>query len=124
MTANLKPLCQRLLSSKQVQFVSFSVTPWEDSVPVLKQYEKENKINGEKWHLLTGGTGAIYTLARQSFFAEEDAGYTKDSTEFLHTEHVMLVDSDLHLRGVYNGTLALEMDRLKEDIEKLTAEQK
>ena len=43
-------------------------------------------------------------------------GFTKDSSEFLHTEHVVLVDKKLRLRGIYNATLKLEMKQLKEDI--------
>ena len=49
-------------------------------------------------------------------FAEKNFGYSKDSTEFLHTEHVILVDRKLRLRGIYNSTLKLEMNQLVEDI--------
>jgi len=38
-------------------------------------------------------------LARQSYFAEEDFGFSKDSTQFLHTEHFILVDRHLELEA-------------------------
>jgi protein SCO1 len=64
----------------------------------------------------------IYAMARTSYFAEEDLGFTKDSTEFLHTEHVLLVDKNQHIRGIYNGTLQLEMEQLIKDIFSLKKE--
>jgi protein SCO1 len=61
-------------------------------------------------------------LARQSYFAEEDIGFNKDSTEFLHTEHVLLVDRRKRIRGIYNGTLQLEIKQLIKDINGLIVE--
>jgi protein SCO1/2 len=61
-------------------------------------------------------------LPRTSYFVEEEPGYTKDSTEFLHTEHFVLVDKNKHLRGIYNGTVELEMERVIEDIDLLLKE--
>ena len=58
----------------------------------------------------------MYNLARKSYFAEEDIGFKKDSSEFLHTEHFILVDKNKRIRGIYNGTLSLEMQQLQEDI--------
>jgi protein SCO1/2 len=55
-------------------------------------------------------------------FAEENIGFSKDSTEFLHTEHVILVDQSKRIRGIYNGTLSLEMRHLVEDIKTLQQE--
>ncbi|MFX4963500.1 SCO family protein, partial [Acinetobacter baumannii] len=79
-------------NDKDVILLSYSVTPWIDSVPRLKLFANNYKITNPNWHLLTGDKSSIYTLARKSYFAEEDLGFTKDSTEFLHTEHTMLVD--------------------------------
>ena len=55
-------------------------------------------------------------------FSEENIGFSKDSSDFLHTEHVMLVDKTGRIRGVYNGTLILEMQQLAEDIRSLQNE--
>ena len=122
MTHNLVEVQKTFATDTSVVQLSYSVMPWIDSVGRLKMYADVNNIDVQKWHLLTGEAGKIYTLARQSYFAEEAIGYTRDSTEFLHTEHVLLVDTDGHLRGVYNGTLPLEIDRLIEDVKTLRSE--
>lgn len=119
MMNHLKKVVESFKADSGVVFMSYSVTPWSDSLPVLKAYAASNDFQYANWHLCTGETGPIYKLARQSYFAEESLGYTKDSTEFLHTEHVVLVDSSLRIRGIYNGTLQLDMQQLEADIREL-----
>ena len=106
----------------EVEMLSFSVTPWLDSVSVLKKYAQKNNIKSKQWHLLTGDKNAIYTLARKFYFAEENLGFSKDNSQFLHTEHVVLVDKTLRIRGFYNGSLGLEMEQLTKDIKILLSE--
>lgn len=72
---------------------------------------------------VTGRQQDIYNLARRSYFVEEEIGLNRDSTEFLHTEHFILVDGNGHLRGIYNGTIELEMQRLTTDIKYLLSAQ-
>ena len=97
--------------------------PWADSVYQLREFAKLHEIKYPQWRLVTGKQSEIYSLARLSYFAEEVAGYTRDSTNFVHTEHCLLVDKHGHLRGIYNGTLELEIDRMIEDINILLVEE-
>ena len=122
MTSHLKLLQQAFENNSNVVLLSYSVTPWIDSVPRLQQYAISNDIHSKNWHLLTGSKSNIYTLARTSYFAEEDLGFTKDSTQFLHTEHIILVDKNKRIRGVYNGTLQLETEQMVKDIQMLMEE--
>ena len=122
MTKHLKIVSDSLKNDEDVVLLSYSVTPWIDKPSVLKKYIKSNKIQNKNWQFLTGEKSKIYTLARKSYFAEEDIGFSKDSTEFLHTEHFVLVDKTRRIRGIYNGTLALEMLQLLEDINTLKRE--
>jgi protein SCO1/2 len=123
MTNNFKIVGDQFLKDTSVVLLSYSVTPWIDKPFILKNYKQKNKIYNTNWHFLTGDRTKIYKLARQSYFAEENIGFSKDSSEFLHTEHVMLIDKSKRIRGVYNGTLALEMQHLVEDIRKLQQEE-
>jgi protein SCO1/2 len=124
MMEKMKKVNKSFYNDSNIVFLSYSVTPWRDSVSRLKEYAKINEINASNWHLLTGDKGEIYQLARKSYFAEEKLGFTKDSTDFLHTEHVLLVDGGGRIRGVYNGTLALDMEQLEADINSLSKEKK
>jgi protein SCO1/2 len=119
---NLKKAGGNFANNSRVQFFSYTVTPDIDTLDRLKWYEEQHELQAYNWYLLRGNKSDIYKLARQSYFAEEEMGYTKDSTDFLHTEHVLLIDEHKHIRGVYNGTVALDAERLIEDINILSAE--
>ena len=122
MTTNLKIVNDSLKSYSNIVLFSYSVTPWIDTPTVLKKYKARNEITNPNWHFLTGSKNDIYSLARKSYFAEEDIGFSKDSTEFLHTEHFILVDKTKRIRGIYNGTLSLEMQQMLDDIKTLENE--
>lgn len=122
MTTHMKLVQDKFRNNPDVLLLSYSVTPWIDSVTRLKMYAENNGINSPNWHLLTGNKAEIYSLARQAYFAEEDLGFTKDSTDFLHTEHILLVDRSKKIRGIYNGTLQLEIEQMINDIGELLKE--
>ena len=123
MTNNMKMVNDTLANDPNIVFLSYSVTPWIDRPHILKKYMARNEISNPNWQFLTGNKSDIYKLARQSYFAEEDIGFSKDSTEFLHTEHFILVDKTKRIRGIYNGTLTLEMQQLVSDIKILQNEE-
>lgn len=122
MMGNLKKL-QKDFTASEVLILSHSVLPEVDSVARLKKYEERMGIDGRNWWLLTGNRDSIYRLARQSYFADEETGYNKDSQAFLHTENCVLVDKKGRIRGVYNATLPLEIDKLEEHIRLLQREE-
>lgn len=119
MTKNMKNVSREFKNDTMVKILSFSVTPWIDNPKKLKTYSQQYNIENKNWHFLTGSKSEIYRLARMSYFAEKTLGFTKDSTDFLHTEYFILVDKNKNIRGVYNGTLALESKQIVEDIKTL-----
>lgn len=116
MTKNLTAVANAFSSDDTVNLISLSVTPDIDSVSRLKQFHEEYNLTSN-WYLLTGNQKDIYQISRNSFFVEEEIGLSRDSSDFLHTERCMLVDYAGRLRGFYNATLALDMERLIDDIE-------
>ena len=105
-----------------IMFLSHTVMPWKDSIPVLKRYAITNKVNVKKWHLVTGKKDDLYDIARTSYFADEDFNKTQTNSEFIHTENFILVDKKGYIRGVYNGTLSFDLERLKRHIAILKTE--
>ena len=122
MTLQLKHLRDTLGNASDVRWLSFSVDPEADKVSVMQEYAVEYGLNPEEWKLLTGNRDTIYRLARLGFFAGDSTGRISPTSEFLHTENVILTDKKRRIRGVYNGTLRVEMDRLLEDIQILRKE--
>jgi protein SCO1/2 len=122
MTDQMARVGKAFENDTSVVILSYTVTPWIDNPARLKKYKTDKGIKKNNWYFLTGNKTAIYKLARQSYFAEESLGFTKDSTKFLHTEHFLLVDGSQRIRGIYNGTLQLEAEQLIKDIKELRGE--
>lgn len=119
---NMETIQENYKDNSDVLMLSHSVMPWVDTVKKIKEYATEKKAIDNKWHLITGDRDDIYKLARTSYFADEDFKKTKDESEFIHTENFVLVDRKGRIRGVYNGTLSLDIQRLKRHIEILKKE--
>ncbi len=116
MTGNMKSLQEYFKNNNDILLLSHTVLPEVDSVSVLRKYANSNGVINGKWHLLTGNKNEIYRLAKKEYYAGDTLGFYQAGEEFLHTENFILVDRLRRIRGVYNGTLGVEMDRLKEDI--------
>lgn len=122
MTENMGHLQNLFKNDSSVLFLSHSVTPKWDSVPILKRYAERKGVISGKWHLLTGNQDSIYKIAKKQYFAGDSVGYYGEEKDFLHTEHFILIDRKRRIRGIYNGTLSLEMERLADDIRNLEKE--
>jgi protein SCO1/2 len=122
MTSHMFLLQEYYKKDNAIFLLSHSVTPESDSVATLKAYSELNKVDYSKWRLLTGSKKEIYSLARQQYFAGDSIGVYQSDKDFLHTENFILIDKHRRIRGVYNGTLLVEIDRIKEDIEILKHE--
>lgn len=121
MAMNMKDLQEHYRNDDDLKFLSHSVTPVMDSVPVLKAYAEKNGAIEGKWEITTGEKKHIYELARKSYFAVLDEGDGGDQ-DFIHTEQFVLVDRSGRIRGFYDGTEREEMQRLIDDIEILKKE--
>lgn len=121
MAVNMSELQAYYKEDDDLKFLSHSVTPDMDSVPVLKAYATKNGAIDGKWDITTGKKKHIYELARKSYFAVLDEGDGGDQ-DFIHTEQFVLIDKKNQIRGFYDGTDAEEIDRIIKDIEILKLE--
>ena len=115
MTKNMLELQEQLKNDKEILLLSHTVTPEIDSVQQLKKYALENRIDDDKWNLVTGEKKQIYDLARKSYLAVEDSEF--GNFDMIHTENFMLIDKERQIRGFYDGTDKNEIIRLLSDIE-------
>ncbi len=122
LTTNLTLVQTAFANDDTVLLLSHSVTPESDSTARLQQYAKAFKVIKNKWHLVTGKREDIYGIARRSYFADEDMGVKKNSSDFLHTENILLIDKHRRIRGVYKGTSVKDVNDLIADIKILKKE--
>jgi protein SCO1/2 len=122
LVASLKKV-QRATEGADVSLVSYTVDPGHDTVAVLGAFAEARGIESSRWKLLTGSVSGVHQVARDLYFADDDGMRRSlaDPNTFLHTEKVLLIDRDGHIRGIYNGTQPFEMQKLVEDIRALTS---
>ena len=93
-----------LNAKDDVQFVAFTVNPEEDTPDILRDYAKEHKLNTRKnWTLLTGDKATVMSLVKNTFASQAFRRPTAE-TNYVHSEHLYVIDGDRHLRGILNGT--------------------
>ena len=98
-----------------VQFLSFSVDPERDSVPVLKKYADKYTINHDTWWMLTGPKKIIYDFAFEELKVDKYNDDIVDSS-FVHTNRFTLLDKDRVVRGYYNGLNDTSLAKLGSDM--------
>lgn len=120
MNNELESVTKDFATNPHVKFISYTVDPRRDSVPVLAEYAHNHDALPYRWYFLTGKKDEIYNLAIRSYFASVD---TADGVNFVHTDNMALVDTAGHLRGFYKGTDTTEMHQLVKDITLLLREE-
>ena len=123
LTRNMRQLQDRLkiksemrkVDSTFVRFISLTVDPAHDSVPVIKKYADRNGVNSDVWWMLTGPKKTIYDFAWNELKLGLQDSVNVDSN-FVHTDYVALLDKDRVVRGYYHGTDTAELGKLAEDI--------
>ncbi len=105
----------------EVKIVSHTSKPEEDSVSVLKDYAVRHGVKDhQKWLFLTGNIDSLYKMAVKDYFIVDDVH--EESSNFVHTERFVLIDKQKHIRGYYDGTNPVDVDRLIKDISHLLKE--
>ena len=105
----------------EVAFLSHSIDPEHDTVAVLKEFSDRLGVKSDKWHFITGKKEDILRHGQTSYMvtAMEDAS---EPGGFIHSGAFILVDKDMRIRGIYDGTKEDQVDKLIKDIEVLENE--
>jgi len=123
-------ICPRLIESmkqlertfpdnnKQIQFLSISVDPENDTSQVLEKFMTNKEIKKDRWSFLTGEKKLVYELVvekmklhigEKRFLASENG---KEEYDIGHLAELMLIDQNGDLRGLFStephGLAALE----------------
>lgn len=117
--AQLARIRDEFRGDSTVFILSHSVMPEIDDAARLAHYAVRNGVDGRQWKLLTGARTELARLARDAYFVElaDTTGNTRGRLR--HTETLVLVDGDGHIRGVYDGSLAYDVTQLIADIHHL-----
>lgn len=121
MTANMAKLQEKLKQENlDIQLVSFSVDPKQDTPEVLKEFGKKFDADHTSWHFLTGyDQETITNLAKKSFktIVQNDPS----SDQVIHGTSFYLVDQQGNVVKKYDG-LSVPFDEIIDDAKLITKE--
>lgn len=133
MNFHLKSLHDRLQAYKDIVFLSHTIDPEFDSVPVLRQYALDLGVrNSEKWKFVTGEKSDIFSMADAYFLAARSDSSDAGHGGYYHSQQVVLVDWEGRIRsrrddngnivGAYDIGQASDIDPLVDDLRVLAKE--
>jgi protein SCO1/2 len=114
MSTQLIRVQDAIKNDNDILILSHTVNPVHDTVEVLFEYAGKYKAIKDKWHFLTGNKKDINSLAEKSYLVSAQDDGTPEG--FVHSEKFLLVDKQRRIRGVYDGTDSLQVDKLIKDI--------
>jgi protein SCO1/2 len=121
MSTNLKDVQKAFENDDTLLILCHTVNPLHDTVEVLNIYGTVYGAKKNKWHFLTGNKQQIYDLAKTSYLVnalEEDGS----PEGFLHSELLLLIDKKGRIRGMYDGTDKVQVQKLIKEIKLLKTE--
>jgi len=120
--AMMQQLQRVTAADSNVMLLSFTVDPERDSAATLRSYAQRFAITSPHWKLLTGDKKSLYYFARKGLYLTATDGDGGED-DFIHSDNIVLLDRQQHIRGYYKGTAAAEITLLLADIKKLQHEQ-
>ncbi|UCS93471.1 SCO family protein [Echinicola marina] len=119
MKSQMLRVYEKFKDNPSFTILSHSIDPTYDTVEVLKDYAERLGIeDASAWHFLTGEQEKIFEIGQTSYLATA----MEDKNEpggFLHSGAFILIDQEGHIRGVYDGTVAEQVNKLMKDIPKI-----
>jgi protein SCO1/2 len=121
MTTQLTRVQKEIQNDNDVLILSHTVNPMHDTEEVLLEFATKYGAIKDKWFFLTGSKKSIYDLAKTSYLvnAVEDDGTAEG---FIHSETFLLIDKQKRIRGIYDGTDSIQVNKLIGDINLLKKE--
>lgn len=118
LTASMAEVHAAFGRDARLRLLSHSVDPAYDTQPILAAYAKNAGAQNRNWLFVRGDQAEMYRIAKQAYLSY----VSEDSTApggFLHSGHLILMDPNRKIRGVYDGTSRDEVARLLQDLPKL-----
>lgn len=105
----------------EVKFLSHTIDPKHDSIPVLKNFSNKLGVNSQQWYFLFGDKETVYNLAKTAYMS---TSYEDKAAPggIVHSGYFLLVDKNKRIRGAYDGTDEGQVTQLIDDMQVLLNE--
>lgn len=124
-TNNMRLIQQQLKKEEieNVQFVSISFDPENDTPEALKKFAEIRNLDLSNWTFLTGDKPVINKLMKHVGVVAVPGDSTvfpsgKVTYYYIHTDRIQLIDSEGRIRKYYTGS-SINLDEIINDIKSL-----
>ena len=105
----------------RITILSHTVDPLKDTPERLREYADRIGADPDLWRFLTGPKEELYPLLQEGYLLTALESDTA-AGGFFHSDQVLIVDQEGHIRGTYDGTKTSEVDQILEDVYRLIAQ--
>jgi protein SCO1/2 len=113
MTSNMSTLYKDFEKVPEVQFISITVDPENDTQSILKEYASLNGVKDDRWNFLFSDLESIKILKKDGFMLFADELPRGHAIKFI------LIDDNGKIRKYFDGTDKASVSILREDITRL-----
>jgi protein SCO1 len=121
MKTQMLKLYKHFQGNNNISFLSHTIDPRHDTVPILNEFAKNLGVTGTQWRFVTAQKEKIYDVCIKGYMTTVKEDNAADGG-FVHSGAFILVDKLQRVRGIYDGTNEDEVNKLKADIEILLME--
>lgn len=124
MNSQVQVVAEKFYKNPKIRFLSVSIDPETDSVPVLRQYANRFRADLLKWQFCTGSKKEIYDWVLHDLLLANE----QRNADFIHDDKVVLIDKEKHIRAILptrgksNKDRYEALKRIEEDINNLLYE--
>lgn len=115
----MEAIHQSLQDVPEFALVSFTLDSKRDTPENLFAYAEKKGVNHSNWFFLNGEADLVYTLAEEGYYAAAYNDKTEEKDNIMHDGVLVLVDTDGHIRGMYDGMDRSTVSKVKRDVRKL-----
>src|SRR5579872_799782 len=120
--AELQRHVLRWPDAERVQLVSITVDPKHDTAARLREYAASHHADPALWKFLTGERAGLYRISKDGFKLAASDAAADSSTLITHSSRFVLVDSQMRIRGFYDGLDDKELSKLRGDLRSVLSE--
>lgn len=122
MLDNVNALSSRFAANPQIRFFSISVDPTEDVGRLRQMLKPYSQWEQRHWEIGMHPSVDIFSYAKDELLVDAMID-PADSSRFLISNQMILVDSKRRIRGFYDISQKGEVDRLEDEIKLLMVEE-
>lgn len=115
----MEQIHQDLQHESKFALLSITLDAKRDTPERLFKYAEKKEANHSNWFFLNGEKDFVYTLAHEGFYVAAYEDENRNNDNIMHDGILALIDTEGHIRGMYDGKDKKTVEKIKRDVQAL-----